>query len=134
VPPRAEFFDVLRRARKLVLEIKPLSVIFRTIMPNYAKNDLSATKSAQMASRSQSIRDDLERRYGAVLQPQEVAQVLNIKSRSSLDRWRRAAEEDGLKVLRLPGRGSWHVVAHDLADWLSYRAEADNRDAVTNRK
>jgi len=71
-----------------------------------------------MKPRSASLKTDLEARYGLVMSATEIGEAIGIRSRSSLDRWMRAEEKEGLPLLRFASRKGRFVLTADLANWL----------------
>jgi transposase len=76
-----------------------------------------------MVSRTRQLAADLKQKYGVVLSARQIARVVGVRSKSSLSRWLAAAQADGLKLFQLPRKKGKFVLAGDLAQWLSDRAE-----------
>lgn len=69
-------------------------------------------------TRIDSLKKDLQKRYGTMLSAAQVGEVVQANSRSSADRWLRAEEAEGLRLLRFASRKGRFVLAEDLAAWL----------------
>jgi len=69
-------------------------------------------------ARIDTLKNDLQARFGLVLSVTQIGEAVGISSRSTIDRWVRAEEKAGLKVLRFESRKGRFVLAADLAEWL----------------
>lgn len=76
-----------------------------------------------MASKTRQLAADLKQKFGVVLSARQIARVVDVRSKSSLSRWLRASQNEGLKLFQLPRKKGKFVLATDLAQWLCDRAE-----------
>lgn len=69
-------------------------------------------------TRVDALKKDLQQRFGLVMSTSQVGQAIGVSSRSTIDRWLRAEEKLGLKLLRFESRKGRFVLSADLAEWL----------------